>query len=250
MKLLLLRKNIIFISVILFVMYGCSTKPRVSHKQGSYKKTEATMRPYTIRGKTYYPSKVEVGDTQKGIASWYGPNFHGKSTSNGERYDMYAQTAAHKTYPMNTMVKVTNLNNSKSAIVRINDRGPFVSGRVIDLSKKVANDLGVIATGTAPVRLEVVGFDGHQISKSAPTEQRVYTGGEFMVQVGAFRRLEGANIYKQKYSEQDGYNAVVKEFELDGLPIYRVFLTGFRSEEEARDFAHNTHIDGAFIARQ
>ncbi|PSM51869.1 septal ring lytic transglycosylase RlpA family protein [Campylobacter blaseri] len=208
------------------------------------------MRPYTINGKTYYPTTVKVGDIQRGLASWYGPNFHGKSTSNGEKYNMYAQTAAHKTYPMNTMVKVTNLNNSKSAIVRINDRGPFVKGRIIDLSKKVANDLGVIATGTAPVILEVVGFHGHQISKTAPSSERVYTGGVFMVQVGAFRRLEGANIYKNKYDGTGGYSAVVREFELDRYPIYRVFLTGFRSEEEARDFAYNTHISGAFITRQ
>ncbi|MBQ7270980.1 MAG: septal ring lytic transglycosylase RlpA family lipoprotein, partial [Campylobacter sp.] len=71
------------------------------------------MRPYTINGKTYYPEHVSVGDTQKGIAIWYGPNFHGKKTSNGERYDMHAMTAAHKTFPMNTMVKVTNTNTGE-----------------------------------------------------------------------------------------------------------------------------------------
>ena len=104
---------------------------------------EATMRPYTINGKTYYPTVVKVGDRDSGIASWYGPDFHGKRTSNGEIYDMHAMTAAHKTLPMNTMVRVTNIKNGKNIIVRINDRGPFVAGRVIDLSKTGAVKLDV-----------------------------------------------------------------------------------------------------------
>lgn len=121
---------------------------------------EATMRPYTINGKTYYPTVVKVGDRASGIASWYGPDFHGKRTSNGEIYDMHAMTAAHKTLPMNTMVRVTNIKNGKNIIVRINDRGPFVAGRVIDLSKTGAVKLDVFNAGTAPVLLEVVGFNG------------------------------------------------------------------------------------------
>ncbi|QOQ88108.1 septal ring lytic transglycosylase RlpA family protein [Campylobacter corcagiensis] len=206
------------------------------------------MRPYTIRGKTYYPETVKVGDTQSGLASWYGPGFHGKSTSNGERYSMYAQTAAHKTYPMNTMVKVTNTNNGKSTIVRINDRGPFVAGRVIDLSKKAASDIDVVARGTAPVKLEVVGFYGKTATISTPAKDRVFLGGNFMVQVGAFKNRTGAEIYKAQYDGESGYKTAVKEYHADGL--YRVFLTGFKSEDEARDFALNTHISGAFVVRQ
>ncbi|NLY04283.1 MAG: septal ring lytic transglycosylase RlpA family protein [Campylobacter sp.] len=206
------------------------------------------MRPYTIKGKTYYPTEVKVGQTEKGNANWYGPNFHGKSTSNGETYNMYAQTAAHKTYPMNTMVKVTNLNNSKNTVVRINDRGPFVSGRVIDLSKKAATDIGLVAQGIAPVKLEVVGFHGKTATASTPAKDRVYVGGTFMVQIGAFRNKSGADIYKAQYDGEGGYRTRVQEFEYDGL--YRVFLTGFQSEDEARDFAHSTHIQGAFIVRQ
>ncbi|CZE49237.1 septal ring lytic transglycosylase RlpA family protein [Campylobacter geochelonis] len=247
---MLYHKNGLFIAILaIFFIYGCSSKAPIS--QPSYKsKTPATMRPYSVNGKTYYPTMVEVGDTQKGLASWYGPNFHGKKTSNGETYNMHAQTAAHKTYPMNTMVKVTNLHNGESAVVRINDRGPFVSGRVIDLSKKVASDLGVLAKGTAPVRLEVVGFGGKEISKTAPKNQRVFEGGNFMVQVGSFRRYEGARVYKSQYHGTAGYSTIIKEFQLDGSPIYRVFLTGFRSEDEARDFAKSGHIDGAFIVRE
>ncbi|WP_438358227.1 septal ring lytic transglycosylase RlpA family protein, partial [Campylobacter ureolyticus] len=98
---MLYHKKILTFFFIAFFIVGCSTKtshPVVTPKPS----THATMRPYKINGKTYYPQKVEVGETQKGLASWYGPNFHGKSTANGERYNMYAQTAAHKTFPMNT----------------------------------------------------------------------------------------------------------------------------------------------------
>jgi len=246
----LFYRKVLLLLFALFFIYGCSSKPAVvAPKEAPRKGTPATMRPYTINGKTYYPAQVSVGDTQKGIASWYGPTFHGKKTSNGETYNMYAQTAAHKTYPMNTMVKVTNLDNGKITTVRINDRGPFVSGRIIDLSKKSANDIGVVAKGTAPVKIEVVGFHGHTISKDAPVSERVVSGGTFMVQVGAFRNKSGAEVYQRQYDGKGGYKAIVREFEHDGL--YRVFLTGFRSEDEARDVAQSIyHIDGAFIVRQ
>lgn len=245
-------RKILVALFVAFLVVGCSSKPSVVVKSGGMgtpkKGTPATMRPYTIRGKTYYPETVKVGDTQRGLASWYGPGFHGKSTANGERYSMYAQTAAHKTYPMNTMVKVTNTKNGKSTIVRINDRGPFVAGRVIDLSKKAASDIDVVVSGTAPVKLEVVGFYGKTATATTPAKDRVFVGGDFMVQVGAFKNKTGAQIYKAQYDGESGYKTVVKEYDIDGL--YRVFLTGFKSENEARDFALNTHINGAFVVRQ
>ena len=118
----------------------------------------ATMRPYTVRGKTYQPREARVGENFDGIASWYGPNFHAKSTSNGETYNMHAHTAAHKTLPMNTIVKVYNKDNGRTTIVRINDRGPFVEGRIIDLSNVAARDIDMVKQGVANVRLEVIGF--------------------------------------------------------------------------------------------
>ncbi len=120
----------------------------------------ATMKPYTIRGKTYRPHPVKVGDTFDGIASWYGPDFHARSTSNGETYNMHAHTAAHKTLPMNTIVSVFNKDNGKSTVVRINDRGPFVEGRIIDLSNVAARDIQMVGKGIANVRIEVIGFGG------------------------------------------------------------------------------------------
>ena len=92
----------------------------------------------------------------EGHASWYGPGFHGRTTANGERYNQYAMTAAHKKLPFNTKVRVINLNNNKSVIVRINDRGPFIRGRIIDLSKKAAKEIAMLDSGTAPVRIETL----------------------------------------------------------------------------------------------
>ena len=239
---------------------------------------KATMRPYTINGKTYYPSVVTVGDKASGTASSYGPYFHGKTTSNGEVYNMYNMTAAHKTLPMNTILKVTNLRNQKSVIVRVNDRGPFVADRVLDLSKAAAMKLDVIGTGTAPVSMEVIGFNEdinavttastqptkptstgikvpNPVSPTAPvggivisSEQRV-VGGDFMVQIGSFKNLEGANRYQREHKSIDGYRSVVKTFTIDGSTIYRVFLNGFRSEDEARDYARSGKFQGAFIVR-
>ncbi|MFK5882082.1 MAG: septal ring lytic transglycosylase RlpA family protein [Sulfurospirillum sp.] len=206
----------------------------------------ATMRPYRVGGKIYYPTTVSVGDTFSGVASWYGRDFHGKKTSNGEYYNMYDMTAASKTLPMNTMLKVTNLNNFKSTVVRINDRGPFVKTRIIDLSYAAASRLGVVARGTAPVRLEVIGFGG--VINRNKTKIQSVSVSNYLVQIGAFRRESGANIYAKRYANVQGrYKAVVKKYMLDGYPIYRVYLNGFRSENEARDFIAKGMFNGAFI---
>lgn len=109
---------------------------------------------YVVRGKRYYPLAVRDGFTQTGVASWYGTKFHGRLTSNGERYDMYKMTAAHKTLPIPTYVKVTNLENNKSVTVRVNDRGPFVGDRIIDLSYVAAIKLDMTTAGTARVLVE------------------------------------------------------------------------------------------------
>ena len=144
-------------------------------------------RPYTVLGRTYQPYLSAKGYEERGLASWYGPQFHGRLTSNGEVYDMHKMTAAHKLLPLGTWVEVTNLNNHKSAVVRINDRGPFVDGRIIDLSKAAAGKLGVIGPGTAPVLVRALGTRPPGASPppaSAPTA--MVKLGPFTVQVGAF----------------------------------------------------------------
>jgi rare lipoprotein A len=113
---------------------------------------------YTVMGKTYFPIKeVKPGFCQNGVASWYGPGFHGRKTASTEVYDMHELTAAHNILPLNTLVKITNLENQKQVVVRINDRGPFVGDRIVDLSLAAAQEIGMVKNGTAPVRLAVLG---------------------------------------------------------------------------------------------
>ncbi len=155
---------------------GCSQKREVAKEPGATKYTSAarhraTMRSYKVLGKRYHPTYVEVGQVMHGISSWYGPNFHGKCTSNGEVYDMHARTAAHKTWPMDTMVRVKNLENGKSTIVRINDRGPFVRGRIIDCSYTAGKEIGLDNMGIAKVSVEVLGFAGKVESAAAIAKQ-------------------------------------------------------------------------------
>ncbi|MBS9781697.1 MAG: septal ring lytic transglycosylase RlpA family protein [Gammaproteobacteria bacterium] len=111
---------------------------------------------YKVRGKHYKVFKSSNNFQQTGSASWYGPGFHGKKTANGEIYDMYEMTAAHKTLPLGTLVQVTNLSNRKKVTVRINDRGPFHGGRIIDLSKAAAQELDIIKSGYATVHIKTI----------------------------------------------------------------------------------------------
>ena len=243
-----------------FLFTACSSKSSVSSSypfigKKTYKKIpkekirnskamhRATMRPYKIAGKWYYPTLAKVSDVQSGIASWYGPNFHAKKTSNGEIYNMYADTAAHKTLPMNTMVRVDNKENGKSVIVRINDRGPFVSGRIIDLSNKAAHAIGMVKKGTARVKVTVLGFHA-KIAQTKEEKEETASVGKYFIQVGAFRRLEGAKITKRKFEMvlEDGYNVIIKSTDLN-----RVWIAGFRSEAEATDFKNRNGLSGSMI---
>ncbi|MBP1719780.1 MAG: rlpA [Deltaproteobacteria bacterium] len=159
-----------------------------------------------------------------GIASWYGKEYHGRNTSNGEIYNMYDMTAAHPTLPFHTLVRVTNLENGKRVGVRINDRGPFIEGRVIDLSYTGAQKIDMLGTGTARVSLEAMLFaDG----RGSPFE------GTFTIQVGAFTEKENAERFQRdlqrRYSQ---VHTVLRES--NQRRIYRVRIGGFRTEAEAR----------------
>ena len=111
--------------------------------------------PYKIMGKWYYP-KEDYNYKEVGVASWYGEDFHAKRTANGEKYDMYSLTAAHRTLPLPSIVKVTNLENGRSLVLRVNDRGPYAKNRIIDVSKRASQLLGFQAQGTTKVRVEVM----------------------------------------------------------------------------------------------
>lgn len=162
---------------------------------------------------------------QQGIASWYGPNFHGKQTANGERFDQHAMTAAHKRLPFNTLVRVVHRETGKNIVVRINDRGPYVDNRIIDLSRKAAEELGMIGSGTAPVRLYVVKGSAKKIKESA-------TDKPFTVQIASYT--------KKSQAEKKADNVIygwVKSYRVDGRTVYRVYSGKFRTPEQA-----NSHL--------
>jgi len=249
------------------MVYGVLLMTGCGHKQPTYQETaftsaarhKATMRCYTVLGKTYQPTYVEVGDTMEGLASWYGPNFHGKYTSNGERYDMYAKTAAHKTWPMDTLVQVTNLQNGKSTVVRINDRGPFVEGRIIDCSYAAGKELGLDRSGIARVQLTVVGFategyTSHQGRTKHPTKRRSSKRrmlmDNFGIQLAAFRDRARAYKAKRRFAKQfarQGLRVTVRRFTTDSGPIHRVWLMGFASQKAAKDFRRCQGLNGPIV---
>ncbi len=252
----------VYLFFLAFIFVGCSTRgPGTYHYVGKHsynntysnkniKYSHATMRPYVVRGKKYYPTVVSIGDRFEGTASWYGPNFHGKTTSNGERYNMYDFTAAHKTLPMNTILKVTNLYNNKTVVVRVNDRGPFVDNRIIDLSKAAASKIDMIKTGTAPVILEVIGFAD---KNKMPTKNELKHSKKsvetknFALQIGSFKNIQGAMKIQQKYDGIDGYQTIIDDVQNEYGRLFKVYLIGFKSEKEARDYKALGKFKNAFI---
>lgn len=211
----------------------------------------ATMRPYEVFGKKYYPTLAHIDDKFTGVASWYGPDFHAKKTSNGEIYNMYAMTAAHKTLPMNTVVKVDNLENGLSTIVRINDRGPFVKQRIIDLSNAAAHKIKMVKKGTAKVRITVLGFNG-KIAQTYEERQQTASVGNYYVQVGVFSKLSGAQSTKRKFEMilENDYKVKLVNDKLDDREVKRVWISGFRSEQEAHDFKVSNSLNGAVVIAQ
>ena len=267
-----MNKNIFALAIVVF-MTGCGgysyTNKSYKSSSYSYKQNQkvdtsdtkirnskamhrATMRPYVVFNKKYYPTLAHIDDKFEGIASWYGPKFHAKKTSNGEIYNMYAMTAAHKTLPMNTIVKVYNKENGKSIVVRINDRGPFVAGRIIDLSNVAAHKIDMVKKGTAQVEITVLGFHG-KIAKTAEEKSEVQSVGNYYVQVGVFSKISGANATKRKFEmilDENKYRVVLKDGYLNDKKIKRVWISGFRSEGEARDFKEANNLQGAMVIAQ
>lgn len=204
-----------------------------------------TQKPYVIDNIRYYPISSSAGYIDTGIASWYGPDFHGRPTSNGERYNMYDTTAAHKILPMNTMLLVKNLENGRETVVRINDRGPFVRGRIIDLSYTSAKKLGVIRKGTAKVR--IIALAPRQQGKYL--SQPNFTEGEFYVQIGAFKDKNNA-IRLQKRFIDAGHTAVVRQYAAKKDAFFRVQVyvgTQLNNARRAERALLDKGYRGAFI---
>lgn len=161
-------------------------EPRSRYGNGPY---------YKVRGETYKVMDSSHGYQQRGVASWYGKKFHGRMTSNQEPYDMYGMTAAHKTLPLPTYVRVRNLKNNRSIVVRVNDRGPFIDNRLIDLSYSAARKLDMVKDGTSLVEVTAISFDEPAPRQAASTSVNLpekEQGTDIFVQVGAFGELNNA----------------------------------------------------------
>lgn len=180
-------------------------------------------KPYVVFGRTYTPVAEARGYRERGVASWYGKKFHGNRTSNGETYDMYAMTAAHKTLPLPSYVRVTNLANGSSVVVRVNDRGPFLHDRLIDLSYAAAARLGIVGTGTGLVEIE--GLDpGAPVATPAPPPVAGPGPGapRLYVQVGAFSNPVNAEQLKASLERADFRPVRVETSQQQQGPVYRV----------------------------
>ena len=189
-------------------------------------------RSYVVNGKQYYTLSSARGFVERGIASWYGPKFHGRRTSSGETYDMHAMTAAHKTLPLPTYVSVRNLVTGQQIVVRVNDRGPFHGDRIIDLSYAAATRLGIADPGTGPVEVRAL-ESGTPVRRAAAT--RPLEPARLFVQAGAFRLAENATRLRTRLAAVSGLPVRVRRVISDGTTMYRVWLGPVSSVEEADD---------------
>lgn len=202
-------------------------------------------KPYRVNGTWYQPIPNARGFEQQGIASWYGREFHGRKTSSGEIYNMHALTAAHKTLPLGTFVRVQNLSNGKTLDVRINDRGPFVKGRIIDLSYTAAKSLGVVGPGTAPVKITALGTPAAGAAAGGlpvyvPTD---YYSGNFTFQVGAFAERANAERLVSKL-DQRYQNAHMTTYFDGQRTFYRVRVGLSSNLEQAVAYEQSLIRDG------
>ena len=223
--------------------------------------------PYKIMGKWYYP-KEDYSYSEVGTASWYGKDFHAKRTANGEKYDMNALTAAHRTLPLPSIVKVTNLENGRSLVLRVNDRGPYAKNRIIDVSKRASQLLGFFTQGTTKVRVEVMEKESkalkaaltgepveeniYQVQEESPvivsnTESKgvSYPKGSYFVQVGSFSLESGA----QRIASQLGEGSNIYYTNVNGQNFYRVRVGPFIDEQSANEMLNKIRGKGIYDAK-
>lgn len=204
--------------------------------------------PYTVWGRSYHVLPTAEGYREHGGASWYGAKFHGHKTSNGEIYNMYEMSAAHKTLPLPTYVKVTNLDNGRSVVVRVNDRGPFHEGRIIDLSYAAAKKLGYYAQGTAQVEVEAITVSPSATAAQQATPpqiksdnsdatghtERLASGYGYFIQVGAFSSMQAAQQLKQRLDATTQQKAFVTTSNDTAKVFHRVRMGPFYDLQQAR----------------
>ena len=243
----MIKRSMLVICCVMLIASCAPKKTPLTQLPASRQK--AYQKPYTVLGQRYEPLQTHAGFVQTGIASWYGPDFHGKKTSNGETYDMYAMTAAHKTLPLGVYVKVQNRENGREAVVRVNDRGPFVKGRVIDLSYSAARALGVDIAGTAPVRIEALGYRGTGVDQYKTPEN--YDAGNYTVQVGSFKEYGNAQRLSAEMKKMVGFSEI-HTTNINGEIFHRVYAGKYTSltaaEAAERDFSEHGYPGSFTVA--
>lgn len=233
-------KKLLAFSFLIFVI-SCGTKVQEIPPSSDIDDPDYG-RPYVIRGIKYYPLRSVSSFQQVGYASWYGKEEHGTPTANGEIYDMYANTAAHKTLPLGSMVHVENLESGREMVVRVNDRGPFIKGRIIDLSYTGAKKMDIVEKGTAKVKITLLSEEKDHLVVDG--EDVDLDDREFGVQVGSFTVYDNAVRLSSEFSKSK-----ISEFYKNGRKFYRVRVTGFSSRDSARDFVNENRrrFPSAFI---
>lgn len=221
--------------------------------------TAGNKSPYVVFGRTYHVLPSSTGYREEGGASWYGTKFHGRKTSNGETYDMYAMTAAHKTLPIPSYVQVTNLRNGHKVIVRINDRGPFHSHRIIDLSYVAAKKLGYHRDGISEVEvvaIDPVKFQHNSVELPRMAHQAPLSAaplpGKMFLQAGAFSTLQAAESNRQRLSRNTGYPVVIREGTSGGATLFKVLIGPLADQSalaEVRSLLMRTENLSSFVVR-
>ena len=189
--------------------------------------------PYRALGRMYYPVDSAHGYRERGVASWYGRKFHGRRTSSGEPYDMFAMTAAHRTLPLPSYVRVRNVANGRTVVVRVNDRGPFSKDRIIDLSYVAAHKLDIVANGTGVVEVEAITPGSAGAAHGAPVTSAATTPSKFYVQAGAFVSEANAVALKGRLLRAGFAPVEIETGELSDAVVYRVRVGPIASAEEA-----------------
>lgn len=272
--------SILLLICLLSLSFGCASKgsrslqgEATSKSGGQRGPLRGTQKPYVIKGITYYPIPSAEGYVEQGIASWYGQPFHGRKTACGETYDMYGDTAAHKTLPMNTMLLVRNLENGRSTVVRVNDRGPFVQDRIIDLTYTKAENLGIVGRGTARVEIVAMAAEGREkvpeveepvmVASAAGTHSGKsevkakvaepktpppppipdFDKGNFYVQVGAFVKLDNARLLAKAFARR-GRDVIIQQYPAAGMNLYRVMIFASTSLKKAKLYEKELENEG------
>jgi rare lipoprotein A len=199
---------------------------------------------YVVMGHRYHTLTSRNGYVERGIASWYGTKFHGRRTSSGEPYDLYQMTAAHKTLPLPTYARVTNLQNGRSVTVKINDRGPFHPNRIIDLSYVAAAKLGILAQGTGLVEIEAITPSAPEKPMLAASKPANLQATSLFLQVGAFRDRDNASRLSSKLQNARIGDIHIMEASNASGPIYRVRIGPLDSVDEADRISSNLVSQG------